>query len=106
MNDNLGNRMKSYESEYDRRLMKLLPAFARIDGSAFHNFTKGMNRPYDTRLSDLMIDTTAWLVRETNACMGYSQSDEITLAWYSPDNISQIYFDGRICKMNSILAAN
>lgn len=37
--------------------------------------------------------------------MGYTQSDEITLAWHSPTAQSQIWFDGRVAKMTSQLAA-
>lgn len=107
MNDNLGDRMKLYEGiEADRTLIPLLPIIARIDGRSFHTFTKGMNRPYDIDLSNMMIDTTVQLVKETNACIGYTQSDEITLIWYSPTFESQVWFDGRISKMTSLLAAH
>lgn len=107
MNDNLGDRMKLYESaEAGRRFMPLLPIMARIDGRAFHSFTRGMDRPYDARFSRCMVDATVHLMQETNACMGYTQSDEITLAWHSTDLRSQIWFDGRICKMTSQLAAH
>jgi tRNA(His) guanylyltransferase len=106
MNDSLGDRMKMYEmAEAGRRLMPLVPVLARIDGRAFHSFTRGMRRPYDEDFSAAMIETTAALVHETNACMGYTQSDEITLAWHSTDLKSQIWFDGRVCKMTSQLAA-
>lgn len=106
MLDSLGDRMKQYEGmECGKRLMPLLPAFARLDGKCFHTFTRNMERPYDQRLSDLMVHVTKYLVEETNACCGYTQSDEITLAWYSGNFKSQIYFDGRISKMTSILAA-
>lgn len=106
MKDDLGDRMKMYEAmEAGRRLMPLLPALARIDGRAFHSFTRGMNRPFDWDFAACMIDTTAALVRDTGACMGYTQSDEITLAWHSKTTQSQIWFDGRIAKMTSQLAA-
>jgi len=102
MSDSLGDRMKLYESaEASRRFMPLLPVLARIDGRCFSSFTKGMERPYDSVMTDMMIATTAALVSETNACMGYTQSDEITLAWHSTDLKSQIFFDGRIMKMTS-----
>ncbi len=105
-NDALGDRMKLLENaEAGRRLMPCLPAFARIDGRAFHSFTRGMRRPYDERFSNLMQATTKWLIGETCAVIGYTQSDEITLAWYEPDSRSQIFFDGRIMKMTSQLAA-
>lgn len=106
MKDELGDRMKMYEGmEAGRRFMPMLPVMARIDGRAFHSFTRGMGRPFDTPFSSCMIDTTIALVKDTGACMGYTQSDEITLAWHSTNLKSQIWFDGRISKMTSQLAA-
>ncbi len=106
MIDNLGDRQKLYEGmESDRRLMPRLPALARLDGRAFHTFTRGLERPFDCSMSTAMQMTTRWLVHETNANVGYTQSDEITLAWYTDDPKSQIFFDGRIMKMTSQLAA-
>jgi tRNA(His) guanylyltransferase len=82
--DDLGDRMKDYEmAEAGRRCMPRLPILARIDGRGFSKFTGGLERPYDRRLSDLMVDTVKFLVRETNAVCGYTQSDEISLAWYA-----------------------
>lgn len=105
--DELGDRMKLFEDmEAGRKLMPGLPALARIDGRAFHTFTKGMERPYDKHLSDAMIETTKYLVKETNACVGYTQSDEISLAWYEePYSTSEIFFNGRIHKMVSQLSS-
>ncbi len=106
MNDDLGDRMKRYENlEASRRFMPLLPVMARIDGRCFSAFTKNMSRPYDASFSRCMVDTTRALITETNACMGYTQSDEITLAWHASNIKSQIWFDGRITKMVSHLAA-
>jgi tRNA(His) 5'-end guanylyltransferase len=106
MNDGLGDRMKQYESTgAGRRLMPLLPAIARLDGRAFHSFVRGLDKPFDARLSRLMIDTATFLVRETCATVGYTQSDEITLAWVSEEFDAHIFFDGRIQKMTSTLSA-
>lgn len=106
MADGLGERMKRYEgAEAGRRLMPLLPALARLDGRAFRAFVRGLARPFDARLSKLMIDTAAFLVRETGATVGYTQSDEITLAWVPEGYDAQIFFDGRVQKMTSALAA-
>lgn len=104
--DTLGDRMKFYEGmEAERRFLPMLPVIARVDGRSFHNFTRGMTRPYDATFTRMMVDTTIALVRETNAAMGYTQSDEITLAWHSEDTRSQIWFDGRVAKMTSQIAA-
>jgi tRNA(His) 5'-end guanylyltransferase len=105
MNDKLGDRMKQYERLTDSRLMPLLPTFARVDGRSFHSFTRGMKRPYDIDMSTAMIQTALNLAKETNACMAYTQSDEITLVWLSTDSRSQIWFDGRHSKMVSQIAA-
>lgn len=106
MSDELGDRMKMYEmAEAGRRCMPLLPILARIDGRSFSKFTHGLERPFDRRLSQLMIETVKVLVRETNAACGYTQSDEITLAWYSPTTDTQILFDGRLSKLVSVLAS-
>lgn len=106
MKDALGDRMKFFEGmESDRRFLPMLPICVRLDGRSFHNFTKGLQRPYDPNFSRLMIDTTKYLVEETNACIGYTQSDEISLVFYSDKVESQVFFDGRIQKMNSVLAS-
>lgn len=106
MKDPLGDRMKAYEEAGSGQLlMPLLPALARIDGRSFHAFTKDMKRPFDADFSHCMKQTTVDLMMETNACMGYTQSDEITLCWCAPNYKSQIYFNGRSAKMTSQLAA-
>ena len=97
--------MKEYEGMTETRLMPLLPTFARVDGRAFHSFTRGMKRPYDERMSTAMTKAARWLAKETNARMSYTQSDEITLTWLSSDRKSQIWFDGRHSKMVSQIAA-
>jgi len=105
-NDALGDRMKMYESQTTKdRLIPLLPVVARLDGKGFSKFTKGLKRPYDERLSKLMVETTKYLVEETNANCGYTQSDEITLCWFTDDPKSQPYFDGKIFKILTDLAA-
>lgn len=101
----LSDRMKFYEKltgnlEY---LLPLAPAVIRLDGRAFHSFTKGLQRPFDMGLVDLMVETTKYLVKETGALMGYTQSDEISLLIYSDSWDSQVYFDGRASKIKSVL---
>ena len=105
-NDDFGDRMKTLEQmEAGRKCLPLLPVIARLDGRGFSKFTAGLPRPFDTRLSNLMQETTKHLVEHTAAKCGYTQSDEITLAWYSDSYDCQIFFDGKIQKMVSTLAA-
>lgn len=107
--DALGDRMKSYETvETERRLdATSTPVYARIDGRGFSRFTKGLRRPFDTRMSSAMIAATSHLVEQTNARMGYTQSDEISLIWLlDGENPSQeMFFGGKVQKLVSVLAA-
>jgi len=107
--DSIGDRMKFYEKNFGSNLiyaMPQCPLVIRLDGRAFHTFTKGLDRPFDRGMSDLMDATTKHLVDESNACLGYTQSDEITLILYAEDHHSQIYLDGKIDKLNSLLASS
>lgn len=98
--------MKRYEMvEAKRKFMPLLPIIVRIDGKCFHNWTDNLDRPFDSRLHCIMMETTAALVRATGAVVGYTQSDEISLILYSGDYKSQVYFDGRISKIVSVIAS-
>jgi len=103
----IGDRMKAYEApSTDRRAFKGQPLVARLDGKSFHTFTKGLARPYDIGLSNLMRETMMALVDRFNATIGYTQSDEITLVWYfPPESTSDYPFMGRFQKMDSLLAA-
>lgn len=102
----LGDRMKFYEKRYaDHIMLPRLPVMARIDGRSFSSFTRGLKKPYDERMSQLMIDTTKFLVHETNARCGYTQSDEITLVWLGDDECSQLMFDGKLLKMVSVIGS-
>lgn len=105
MKDDFGDRMKEYEErETGRKFLPYVPVYARLDGRCFSKFTKGLKRPYDDRMSRAMIETTKYLVEETNARMGYTQSDEISLTWLREDYQSDIFFSGKIQKMCSVLS--
>ena len=103
----LGDRMKEYEApSTGRKAFKGQPLIARLDGKSFHTYTKGLRRPYDERLSWCMQETMKALVDRFQCRVGYTQSDEITLAWYySPTDTGEYPYDGRFQKLESLLAA-
>jgi tRNA(His) 5'-end guanylyltransferase len=105
-NDPFGNRMKAYEATgTSQRLLPDLPVIARLDGRAFHNFCKkNFEVPYDKDFNNAMLATTEYLVAETNALIGYTQSDEITLVLRNDYN-SPMLFDGKVFKLTSVLAS-
>ena len=61
--NNLGERMKEYERTSDVKLTRRLPMIIRLDGKAFHSWTKksGCVRPFDHRLMDMMSALTRYL---------------------------------------------
>lgn len=106
MEDPLGDRMKALEGvEAGRRFERGAIVLARIDGRSFSQWTRDLPRPYDPRLTALMTDTTRALVHETGARFGYTQSDEITLVLHAEGEGSMLWFDGRVQKTVSQLAA-
>lgn len=104
--DGLGDRCKAFEmAEAGRRAVRGQPLMARLDGRAFHTFTRDLRRPYEHGMSIAMIETARWLVQEMQALVGYTQSDEITLAWFEAEgSVNEYAFDGRLQKIASVAA--
>lgn len=108
MEDIIGKRMKNnYERVSDTSLVHRLPVAIRIDGKAFHTFTRGFKKPFDRNLMDVMQETMKYLCENIQGCvLGYTQSDEITLILVDYDNLdSRAWFDYRVQKVSSISAS-
>lgn len=105
--DSLGDRMKGYENIERRYLTGRTPALIRLDGKAFHTFTKGFERPFDEILIKTMQETTRYLCENIMGCkIGYTQSDEIQLLLIDYDKLeTQAWFDKNIQKMVSVSAS-
>ena len=105
VHDDLGNRMKTfYEQIPKTKLMRRTPVIIRIDGKAFHTFTRGFKRPFDEILIKTMQETTKYLCENIQGCvLGYTQSDEITLVLVDYQRFeSCAWFDYEIQKICSI----
>lgn len=107
MPDSLGDRMKTYENAYRLYLPKRLPVIIRVDGRAFHTFTRGFQRPFDPVLAGAMWCTATDLCKEiSGAKLAYTQSDEISVLVTNNDTIStQPWFDNNLQKLVSLSAA-
>lgn len=108
IHDELGTRMKEfYESVPKTKLMRRTPVAIRIDGKAFHTFTRGFNKPFDDVLISAMQDTMKYLCENIQGCvLGYTQSDEITLILVDYKRLnSSAWFDYEVQKMCSIAAS-
>lgn len=108
VHDDLGTRMKDfYEGIPKTKLMRRTPVIIRIDGKAFHTFTRGFKRPFDEILIKTMQETTKYLCENIQGCvLGYTQSDEISLVLVDYQRFeTSAWFDYEIQKMCSIAAS-
>ena len=108
VNDNLGTRMKTYYEQVPKyRLMRRTPVAIRIDGKAFHTFTRGFQKPFDEVLGNAMVRTMEYLCKNIQgAVFGYQQSDEITLLLVDYQTLDTCaWFDYEVQKMCSIAAS-
>lgn len=106
--DNLGLRMKTfYEQIPKTKLMRRTPVCIRIDGKAFHTFTKNFKRPFDEILIESMQETAKYLCENIQGCvMSYQQSDEISLVLIDYQKLtSDAWFDYEVQKMCSVAAS-
>lgn len=103
----LGDRMKEYENVTNATLYKRMPIILRIDGRAFHTFTRGLKTPYDERFINLMNYTMIEVFESLpDATLGYVESDEISilLCPYSSYETEPV-FSARIQKLCSVAAS-
>ena len=105
--DSLGDRMKTYESIPKIFLTRRIPVIIRLDGKAFHTFTRGMKKPFDDIVMQTMQETMKYLCENIQGCvLGYTQSDEITLVLTDYETIAtDAWFGYNVQKMTSVSAS-
>ncbi len=108
MKDSLGDRMKGfYEDRTRHKLTRRTYTIIRVDGKAFHTYTKGLEKPFDDGLIEDMNETAAYLCKNImGAKFAYVQSDEISVVITDFDDLStEAWFDGNLQKMSSVAAS-
>ena len=105
--DDLTIEMKDLENKSRVYLERKTPVIIRLDGKAFHTFTKNFDKPFDEILISSMKATMLYLCEHIQGCVfGYTQSDEITLVLtdYAKET-TDAWFGYNIQKMASISAS-
>ncbi len=108
MHDSLGDRMKKFYEDrsrifFQRRTYTII----RIDGKAFHTYTRGLEKPFDSKLINDM-DVTAYFLcsQIQGAKFAFVQSDEISILLTDFDSLTtEAWFDGNIQKIVSVSAS-
>ena len=105
--DSLGDRIKGYEKNFSNTAVKRMPLMIRVDGKAFHTFTKGMQKPFDHTLISAMVAAAIDVAKQMQGFkVAYIQSDEATFCITDYDSIeTEGWFGYKIQKIVSISAA-
>ena len=104
----LGDRMKNnYENISRYYLTRRMPVIVRLDGRAFHTFTRGFKKPFDDILVKTMQETMKYLCENIQGCvLGYTQSDEISLILVDYAELTtDAWFGNNLQKMCSVSAS-
>ena len=108
MKSKIMTRMKEqYENRFKQFLMRRCPTIIRLDGKAFHTYTKGLDKPFDEGLIEDMQLTAQYLCENVQGCkLAYTQSDEISLLLtdYETEK-TDAWFDYNVQKLTSISAS-
>ena len=107
MGDSLGDRMKGYERAAKTTLPGRMPVVVRVDGKAFHTWTRGLTRPFDDGFMDAMDGVAVSLCEEMQgAVLAYVQSDEISVLLHNYKRLaSAAWFDNEVQKIVSVSAS-
>ena len=105
--DTLGDRIKKYERASRPFLTPNSPVLIRVDGKAFHTWTKHMDKPFDHGLIKAMQEATLRTAEQMQGFkLGYIQSDEATFMITDTDRLeSQPWMDYNVNKLVSVTAS-
>ena len=103
----LGDRIKRYEQAAKHYLPPRQPLLIRVDGRAFHTYTRSLNKPFDHRLMAAMVYAMTETAKEMQGFkLAYHQSDEVTFLLTDYDNLdTQGWFDYELNKVVSLSAS-
>lgn len=105
----LGERMKSYEKPWDNSFQNENYVIMRLDGNAFHTYTRKLERPYDYDFVNHMNAVAEAICKKIpGSKFAFTQSDETSILIKplrdenNPDG--NTFFSGRVAKISSLSA--
>lgn len=108
MRSKLNDRMRRYYEAPSRHLLtRRTPVIVRVDGRAFHTFTRNFRRPFDQRLIDAMVVAASTVAGEMQGFkLGFIQSDEASFVLTDYDTLQTDAWFGYIkSKVETITAS-
>ena len=103
----LKEKCYAYQKEVNYFLDPDKYVIVHVDGRSFSKMIKNkFEKPFDDIFINAMNETAKYVCKETQGCvLGYTQSDEITLILKKSKPEADVFFGGRMCKMQSIIAS-
>lgn len=99
---------RNYEIPSRRYLTRRLPVIVRLDGRAFHSWTRGIERPFSQALIDTMVNAATNVSSDMQGFkLAYLQSDEVSFLLTDYDEITTEAWFGYVqSKVESIAASS
>ena len=103
----LKEKCYAYQKEANFYLDPNKYILVHVDGRSFSKMIKNkFKKPFDDVFINAMNETAIYLCKSVQGCIfAYTQSDEISLIIRKNDPEGDVFFDGRMCKMQSIIAS-
>lgn len=107
MAETLQDKGKRLQKQRDYKIDVDKYVLVHVDGRSFSKLIKNkFNKPFDEDFIDMMNKTAIFLCENVQgAKIAYVQSDEISLLLKKDTPEGDIFFGGRLCKMQSIIAS-
>ena len=106
-NTTLKDKCREYQKRRDYHVDTDKFIIAHIDGRSFSKMIKNkFQKPFDRDFINMMNETASYLCAMVQGVhLAYVQSDEISLLIKKNTPESDVFFGGRLCKMQSIIAS-
>ena len=106
-NTTLKDKCREYQKRRDYHVDADKFIIAHIDGRSFSKMIKNkFQKPFDRDFINMMNETASYLCAMVQGVhLAYVQSDEISLLIKKNTPESDVFFGGRLCKMQSIIAS-
>lgn len=103
----LKDKCYAYQEACNYRIDADKYILVHIDGRSFSKMVKNkFKKPFDDDFINMMNETARYLCEKVQGVkIAYVQSDEISLLLKKDNPESDIFFGGRLCKMQSIIAS-
>lgn len=103
----LKDRIESYRSVSDVKLLEKLPIIISVKGRNFSKTTSLLEKPFDSKFAECMFSTMSQLCMEIEgAFFAYQHNDEITIITRNDQSQdTNAWFDNKIQKISSVCSS-